>query len=210
MYSHTDTRTYTQIEGGRERFMQTRSVLWSFLVERRFFFSNLNCGEIVFNSHNKNIHLHICLYTHIHVYVFVRYGKIRTSFHPPFNKIVLRNITTFFSRLFCLFLCCGYFLLSNFCAYIVLVFVVVTAPAFNAIFVLQSPLCCRCGGVVFSHMHTHTDKHVCMYVCKSVLLLFPFAGKFVVFIAAANFALVSLSECDKEGGETERVNARDR
>lgn len=49
-----------------------------------------------------------------------------------------------------------------------------------------------------------------MYVCKSVLLLFPFTGKFVVFIAAANFALVSLSECDKEGGETERVNARDR
>lgn len=169
MYSHTDTRTYTQIEGGRQRDLCKHDDV-IFFSGTAVFFSNLNCGEIVFNSHNKNIHLHICLYTHIHVYVFVRYGKIRTSFHPPFNKIVLRNITTFFSRLFCLFLCCGYFLLSNFCAYIVLVFVVVTAPAFNAIFVLQSPLCCRCGGVVFSHMHKHGCMYVCQFYCCFLLL----------------------------------------
>lgn len=78
------------------------------------------------------------------------------------------------------------------------------------LFLCYSLLCVAAAAASSSHTCTHTQINTCMYVCKSVLLLFPFAGKFVVFIAAANFALVSLSECDKEEGETERVNARDR
>lgn len=78
------------------------------------------------------------------------------------------------------------------------------------LFLCYSLLCAAAAAASSPHTCTYTDKHVCMYICNSVLLLFPFTGKFVVFIAAANFAIASLSECDKEVGETERVNARDR